>query len=403
MPRYLLTVKKADAIKKPGRYSDGGGLYLVVGDGEARSWIMRIMQRGKRHDIGLGSAHFVTLAEAREAAEGIRKHAATGGDVATFVRQRREQAAGVLTVEMAAQQHFEEVSASLEEAKKGMAKRTRDMWQRQLTDLVYPIIGHMRLEDVTSSDIERVLRPIWTKTPDTAHRVRARLKKLFGWAVVKKHHPGPNPVHDVADALEDNSRETKNHKALEWPALPAFMKDLAKREGTSARCLEFIIHTGARSGEARGAKWDEFDFKEAVWTVPAERMKGKLHERKPHRVALSPETIALVQRMRGLHPELVFPSPSGKELSDMVFKSLYKRMGHDDLTTHGFRSTFTTWAAENNICDAEVAERALAHVEKDNVRRVYQRGDLLDRRRALMAAWSAFVVDTPKAIESQAE
>lgn len=362
MPRYLLTVKKADAIKKPGRYSDGGGLYLVVGEGEARSWIMRIMQRGKRHDIGLGSAHFVTLAEARDAAEGIRKHAATGGDVATFVRQRREQAAAVLTVEQAAQQHFAQASV-------GLAERTRDMWQRQLTDLVYPIIGHMRLEDVTSSDIERVLRPIWTKTPDTAHRVRARLKKLFGWAVVKKHHPGPNPVEDVKEALDDNSRETDHHKALPWADLPAFARDLAKREGTSARCLEFIIHTCARSIEARGARWDEFDFEDAVWTVPAERMKGRLDRRKPHRVALSFETIALVQRMRGLHPELVFPSPTGKELSDMVFKSLYRRMGHDDLTTHGFRSTFADWATDNAIGDAELVERALAHVVENKTRR----------------------------------
>jgi hypothetical protein len=142
MPRYLLTVKKAQAIKEPGRYSDGGGLYLSVGEGDARSWIMRIMQRGKRHDIGLGSAHFVTLAEARESAEKIRAHAATGGDVATFVRQRREQAVGVMTVERAAKLHFAEFS-------KGMAKRTRDMWESRLVASVYPIIGNMTIEQVT--------------------------------------------------------------------------------------------------------------------------------------------------------------------------------------------------------------------------------------------------------------
>ena len=396
MPRYLLTVKKADAIKAPGRYSDGGGLYLSVGEGDARSWIMRIMQRGKRHDIGLGSAHFVTLAEARDAAEKIRAHAKAGGDVQTFVRQRREQAAGVMTVELAGQQHFDQAS-------EGLAERTRDMWQRQLTDLVYPIIGQMRLEEVTSSDIERVLRPIWTKTPDTAHRVRARLKKLFGWAVVKKHHPGPNPVSDVKDGMTDNSRETKNHAALPWADLPAFMKDLAKREGTSARCLEWIIHTGARSIEARGARWDEIDFKEAVWTVPAERMKGKLAKRKPHSVALSPEAIEVAHRVRGLDPEILFPSPTGKVLSDMVFKSLFKRMGKDDITAHGFRSAFSTWAAVHGVFDAELVEHSLAHIEKDKVRRTYQRSDLFDRRRKLMNAWSAFVVDTPKAIETEQE
>lgn len=396
MPKHILSVKKLEAIKMPGRYSDGGGLYLVVGEGEARSWIMRIMQRGKRHDIGLGSAHFVTLAEARDAAEGIRAHASKGGDIATFVRQRREQVAGVMTVERAAKLHFTEFS-------KGMAQRTRDMWESRLVASVYPVIGNMKIGEVTPRDIKRVLEPIWANTPDTAHRVRARLNQLFTWSIVEGHHPGPNPVPGVELGLVDNSRETKHHEALPWEELPAFINNLAKREGTSARCLEFIIHTGARSVEARGARWDEFDFKEAVWTVPASRMKGPLAKRKPHRVALSFAAIAHVQRMSGLHRELLFPSPTGKKLSDMVFKSLYKRMGHDDITTHGFRSSFADWAAENGICDRDVVERALAHVEKDNTRRAYVRGDLLDRRRELMDQWSDYLLDTPKAIETQAE
>jgi integrase len=248
-----------------------------------------------------------------------------------------------------------------------------------------------------------VLEPIWARTPDTAHRVRARLNQLFTWSIVEGHHSGPNPVPGVELGLIDNSRETKHHVALPWVDLPAFMKDLAKREGVSARCLEFIIHTGARSIEGRGARWDEFDFREAIWTVPAARMKGPLEKRKPHRVALSSETIVLVQRMRGLHRELLFPNPSGKEMSDNVFKSLYKRMGHDDITTHGFRSTFADWAAENGICEPDMVERALAHVEKDNTRRAYVRGDLLDRRRELMRIWSAFVIDTPKVIETPQE
>lgn len=399
MPLQILTVKSIQAIKKPGRYSDGGGLFLVVGKGEARSWIMRIMQNGKRHDIGLGSAHFVTLAEAREAAEVIRKHAKNKknpGDVGTLVRKRREQVAGVMTVQKAADLHFEEAS-------KGLAARTRDMWKSRLVASVYPIIGTMRLEEVTSSDIKRVLQPIWTKTPDTAHRVRTRLHQMFAWAIVEKHHPGPNPVTDVEAGMVNNSRETKHHAALPWAALPTFAKDLAKHKVTSARCLEWIIHTGARSIEARGARWDELDLKEGIWTVPAERMKGPIDKRKPHRVALSPEALAIVERVRGLHPDLLFPSPTGKVLSDMVFKSLFTRMGKDDITAHGFRSAFSTWAAANEICHPEVVERALAHVEKDRVRGSYQHDDLLDRRRKLMDQWSSFVIDTPKVIETQAE
>ena len=257
MPKHILSVKRFEAIKAPGRYSDWGGLYLVVGEGEARSWIMRIMQRGKRHDIGLGSAHFVTLAEARDAAEGIRKHAAKGGDVAAFVRQQREQAAGVMTIERAASLHFAEQS-------KGMAARTRDMWEARMKEYVHKVIGTMKIEEVTPRDIKRVLEPIWNTKPDTAHRVRSRLNQLFTWSIVEGHHPGPNPVPGVELGLTDNSRETKHHEALPWADLPAFMKDLAKREGTSARCLEWIILTGARSIEARGAQWDEIDLKEAV-------------------------------------------------------------------------------------------------------------------------------------------
>lgn len=396
MPRYLLTVKKADALKAPGRYADGGGLYLSVGDGDARSWVMRIMQRGKRHDIGLGSAHFVTLAEARDAAEKIRAHAKTGGDVGTFVRQRREQAAGVMTIERAAKMHFAEQS-------KGKAARTRDMWEARMTAYVYPVIGTMRIEEVTPRDIKRVLEPIWTRTPDTAHRVRSRLNQLFSWAIVEGHHPGPNPVPDVEAGLKDNSRETKHHAALPWADLPAFAKDLGKREGTSARCLEWIILTGARSIEARGARWEELDLKEGVWTVPAERMKGPIDKRKPHRVALSPEAIAVAHRVRGLDPAILFPSLTGKMLSDMSFKSLFNRMGKDDITTHGFRSAFSDWAAENGVFEAELVERALAHVEKDKVRRAYARSDLLDRRRALMNAWAAFVFDKPQEAETKAE
>lgn len=396
MPQHLLSVKKVDAIKLPGRYSDGGGLYLSVGTGEARSWVLRIMQNGKRHDIGLGSAGFVTLAEARELAKEIRGHAKGGGDVGLFVRQRREQSAGVMTVERAATLHFEEAS-------EGKATRTRDMWQSRMKAYVLPVIGSMRITDVTSSDIKRVLLPIWTRTPDTAHRVRARLNTLFAWAIVEKHHPGPNPVPGVEHGMVNNSRETKHHEALPWKELPAFMADLSKRGGTSARCLELIIHTGMRSGEARGACWGEFDFKEKVWTIPAARMKGPLAKRKPHRVALSAEAIAVVEGMRGLHRDLVFPSPQGKEMTDMVFKSLYKRMGHMTITTHGFRSAFSTWAAENDICHPELVESALSHVEKDKVRGSYQHGDLLDRRRELMDKWSAFVIDSPKAVELKAK
>lgn len=390
MPQHLLNAKKVQAIKQRGRYSYGGGLYLAVGAGDARSWIIRIMQRGKRHDIGLGSAHFVTLSEARDVATEIRLHAKRGGHVETYIRQRRQQVAGIMTVERAAKLHFEEAS-------KGKAARTHDMWKSRLEAYVYPVIGSMRLEEVTPRDIKRVLEPIWTKTPDTAHRVQSRLNQLFTWSIVEGHRHSPNPVPGVELGLPDNSRDTQHHAALPWAKLPGFMKDLAKRDGTSARCLEFIVLTGSRSIEARGARWAEFDIKEATWTVPAERMKGPLEKRKPHRVALSQGAIAVISRMRGLDPQIMFRSPTGKILSDMVFKSPFKRMGHDDITTHGFRSAFSDWAAEAGD-DAELVERALAHIEKDKVRRAYTRSDLLERRRELMQKWSNFILAHPSSV-----
>ncbi|MEO0485144.1 MAG: tyrosine-type recombinase/integrase [Pseudomonadota bacterium] len=383
MPRYLLSVKKVQALKEPGRYSDGGGLYLHVGKGDAKSWIMRIMQRGKRHDIGLGSAHFVTLAEAREYAEEIQRHARTGGSVEAFIRKRRDEQAKNKTVEQAARLHFEEASKTL-------AKRTRDLWESRLEQYVFPVIGHIPIQDVTSREVKKVLAPLWNATPDTAHRVRARLNQLFKWASIEGIYPHNNPVDGVEEVLGDNRRETKHHAALPWADLPDFMADVAKRDGTSARCLEWLILTATRSIEARGARWDEIDLDNAVWTIPAERMKGKMDRRKEHRVPLSPAAVAVLRKVKGLHPELVFPSPRNKVLSDMSFKSVFKRMGHDNITAHGFRSAFQDWTDDNNVADTMLADKALAHVEKDEVRKAYARSDLFERRRGLMKAWGAY-------------
>ncbi|MGR3366060.1 MAG: tyrosine-type recombinase/integrase [Sagittula sp.] len=391
MARYLLTVKKVQALKEPGRYADGGGLYLAVGKGDARSWVMRIMQRGKRHDIGLGSAHFTTLAEARELAEEIRMHAKRGGDVETYIRQRREQAAGVMTVERAARMHFAEFS-------KGMAERTRDTWLNRLEAYVFPVIGHLKLEEITPREVKRVLEPIWNRAPDTAHRVRARLNQLFTWSIVEGHYPNANPVPGVELGLTDNSRDTQHHAALPWKELPGFMQDISARDGTAARCLEFLILTATRSIEARGARWSEIDFKAGVWTIPAERMKGPIDKRRAHRVPLSPEALAVLAKVKGLDSVLIFPSEkrgkdgSAKELSVNAFGALFNRMKREGITTHGFRSVFQDWTDDNGVFESILADKALAHVEKDKVKKAYARSDLFDRRIPLMNAWGAYAL-----------
>lgn len=383
MARHLLSVKMVQSLKDPGRYADGGGLYLAVGKGDAKSWVLRTMQRGNRHDIGLGSAHFVTLAEARDLAQEIRMHAKRGGDVSTYIRQRKEQTAGVMTVERAARVHFDEFS-------KGMAERTRDTWLSRLEAYVFPVIGDMKIENVTPRDVKKVLEPVWTRAPDTAHRVRSRLNQLFQWAAVEGHYPNPNPVPGVEMGLSDNSRETQHHAALPWTELPGFMSDLSKRDGTAARCLEFLILTATRSIEARGARWDEIDEKEAVWVIPAKRMKGPIAKRREHHVPLPKEALAILPKVRDLHEELLFPSPRGKELSVNAFASLFKRMKRPDITVHGFRSTFQDWNDDNAVTDTMVADKALAHVEKDKVRKAYARSDLFERRRELMDKWAKF-------------
>ncbi|WP_371154140.1 tyrosine-type recombinase/integrase [Jannaschia sp. 2305UL9-9] len=383
MPRYLLSVKKVQALKEPGRYADGGGLYHHVGKGDAKSWIMRIMQRGKRHDLGLGSAHFVTLAEAREMAAEIQAQARAGESVETFIRKRRDANASVKTVEQAARLHFAEAS-------KNLSKRTRDLWESRLNEDVLPVIGHMPIHEVTSRDIKKVLSPIWFKKPDTAHRVRSRLSQLFKWASVEGHYPHNNPVEGVEEVLGDNSRDTKHHAALPWKELPAFMTDVATRDGTSARCLEWLILNACRSIEARGAKWDEIDWNRKVWTIPAERMKGKVDRRKEHRVPLSEEALAVLEKVKGLDTELIFPNPRGKILSDMAFKSIFKRMERDNITAHGFRSCFQDWTDDNGVADTMLADKALAYVEKNQVRKAYARSDLFERRRELMDTWGRF-------------
>lgn len=203
-------------------------------------------------------------------------------------------------------------------------------------------------------------------------------------------------MEGVERSLPVLKREKEHLAAMAWRSVPAFMSDLAQREGVSARCLEFAILTAVRSGEARGATWAEIDLKEGVWLIPGDRMKRGI----PHRVPLSEAALDVLERAKGLDPVLVFPSVqrgtdgAGKPMSDMVFKALFKRMDRDGFTTHGFRSSFRDWCSESAKADPEVAEAALAHATGNAVSRAYARSDLFDRRRVLMDAWSAFATGT---------
>ncbi|SDY48565.1 Integrase [Jannaschia faecimaris] len=372
-----LTVKRVSALSAPGMYGDGGGLYLRVGPSGGKSWILRTFVHGRRRSLGLGSASLVGLAEARQEATKLRKVARAGGDPDT-IRKRQS-----FTFEEAARK----VHANLAPTWKNAHHSAE--WLSSLNRYAFAKIGSRPIDTLGASDVLDVLSPIWTAKPETAKRVRQRLGVIFDWAKGAGHYQGDNPVTGIKRALPSVKPHVQHMSAMAWKDLPDFIIALGKREGLSALTLQFLILTATRSGEARGARWDEIEG--AIWTVPGVRMKRG----KPHRIPLSPEALAVLDKVRGLGAGLVFPaitkSADGeREQSVNVFRALYKRMGKDGITTHGFRSSFRDWASEAAHAQREVAEGALAHTVGDAVERAYARSDLFERRRVLMDAWGQF-------------
>jgi integrase len=241
----------------------------------------------------------------------------------------------------------------------------------------------------------RIIEPIWLTKNETASRVRGRIEKVLDFAKARGLRSGDNPAAWKGNLDALLARRTKlkrgHHKAMPFDSVPSFMAALRERPAISARALEFLVLTAARSGETFGATWQEVDLKERVWSVPGERMKAG----KDHRVPLSPRATAILDDMKALAPEaqpgdLIFPGPKvGKPLSDMATSALLKRM-KVDATTHGFRSSFRDWCGESTAFPREVAEAALAHRVGNEVERAYRRGDALAKRRKLMEAWSAY-------------
>jgi integrase len=362
-------------------YCDGNGLYLRVGPTGGRSWVLRTMVYGKRRDYGVGSASLVTLAEAREISRAWRKIARAGGDPDTI--RKRES----LTFEEATKRVYQNSLPTWR------SKRTGQIWLGSMERFAYPVLAKRPIATIGSADILKVLEPIWTEKNDTASRVKQRLSNIFDWAKSAGHYPLENPVNGLKRALPIVRTQVEHMAAMPWKDIPIFMGQLAERDGMSARALEFIILTAARSGEVRGAKWAEIDLKEKVWVVPEERMKTG----KAHRVPLPPEAISVLEKVAGQGGSLVFPSPNKsrdgqvRPMSDMVFKALMVRMKLEGITTHGFRSTFRDWCSESAHADREVSEAALSHSLGSAVERSYARSDLFERRRILMEKWGMFL------------
>lgn len=375
-----LTARKVETLREAGMYGDGEGLYLRVGPTGGKSWILRTVVHGKRRELGLGSAALISLAEVRERARALRRVARDGGDPDT-IRKR-----GSMTLWQAAEAVHVQMLPTWRHPK------TAASWLQTVRTYAKPTLGDRPVESIGTADLLAVLSPVWTEKHEAGLRLKQRLTTIFDWAKGAGHYPHENPSNGLKRALPRMSHRKQHQAALPWQDVPSFMDDLARREGLSARCLEFIILTAARSNEARGARWSEFDLKAATWTVSAVRMKRGLI----HRVPLPPQALAVLETMRGLDADLVFPSPqrakdgSARPLSDMVFKSLFNRMKREGFTTHGFRSSFRDWSSESAHVEREVAEAALSHTTGNEVERAYARSDLFDRRRKLMDAWGRF-------------
>ena len=388
---HRLSPRRIETERKRGRFADGGGLYLQVGEKGTKSWLFRFMLDGKARQMGLGAVHTISLPEAREAALKCRKLLHEGMDP---IEARKEalisqqlQTASAMTFKECAEAYIKSHSAGWRNAKHTA------QWTSTLKTYVFPVFGSLPVQAVDTALVMKALDPIWQVKTETASRVRGRIEAILDWAKARNYREGENPARwkghlDNLLPARSKVKKVKHHAALPYDEIGAFMNQLSERESVSARGLEFQILTAARTGEVMGANWAEIDIDKALWTIPAERTKTDVE----HRVPLSTSVIALLEHMREISSsEFVFPgAKAGKPLSSMAFLQLLKRMGRGDLTAHGFRSTFRDWAAERTAFPREVAEMALAHTIGDKVEAAYRRGDLFEKRRKMMDAWADY-------------
>ena len=394
MPGKVQAKLSVATLNVPGKYRFSPGLYLQVAGPEAKSWIYRFTVRRQERFMGLGSARDVTFAQARKRVEELRVNLV--GKKIDPIAERRA-ADEIARTAKAKAVPFRERAEQYITAHEGEWRnpKHRAQWRATLQAYAYPVIGELPATSIAVSHIVEVLRPIWVEKAETARRVRGRIEAVLDYAADPNDPIYRNPAALTAQLKKvlpklGKARRASRHASLPYDEAPAFMAALRERMGVTSSvailALQFTILTAARTNEVLGARWDEIDG--AVWTVPAERMKA-LRE---HRVPLCAEALRVLERARTLHNgELVFPSrPFDRPLSENSMMAVLKRMNRADLTVHGFRATFRTWAAERTTFPREVAEAALAHVVGDDTERAYQRGDLFAKRRKLMDEWAEY-------------
>jgi len=378
--RSRLSARLVQTVTKPGRYADGGGLYLVV-DGTGRRWVFRYTIAKRTRDMGLGPARDVSLAKARELADEARRLVLGRQDPLEV----RRQVQAVRTFRQVAEAYLEAREPTFRNPKH------RDQWRMTLLELAAPI-GAMPVDQVDTEAVMRVLRPIWIKTPETASRLRGRIERVLDAAKAAGERSGENPARwrgHLDHLLPRKAGPTRHHAAITWQEAPAFLVRLRDRRSISARALEWTILTAARTGETIGARWDEIDLDARVWTVPASRMKAG----REHRVPLTRRCLAILAEMQAIGSPWVFPGArAGRPLSNMAMLEALRDLA-PGVTVHGFRSTFRDWAGDRTQFAREVIEAALAHRVGDSTEQAYRRQDALEKRRRLMDAWSSFLAD----------
>jgi integrase len=398
MPRQLnvLSVRTVQAKVRPGYYCDGGGLYLQVSQSGSKSWIFRFRLHGRAREMGLGSLTAIGLAKARERAQECRAALAEGNDPI----EARDAAQRATRLAQARSKTFKECAEAFILANRAGWKNKKhiEQWSNTLDTYCYPTLGKLPVATVATDDVMRVLEPMWHNKTDTAKRVRGRIEKILSWAKARGLRDGANPAQwrgHLDQMLPSPAKvaRVQHHPAMPFDQVPGFMKKVRELQGVAPRALELIVLTATRTAEGIGARAAEFDLAKSVWTIPAERMKAG----REHKVPLSRAAAAIAAAAVDGADEsgALFANRAGAPLSNMACLAVLKRMGLDQFTVHGFRSSFRDWASERTSFPREVIEMSLAHAIGDKVEAAYRRGDLFEKRKKLMQAWADFCASTP--------
>ena len=383
----ISSASKAIYVKAPGKYSAGNGLYLVVGKGGSKSWIFQYRWNGKRPEIGLGSFNNgkgVTLAKARDKVYHLRQSMNEGIEPRSIIRKATSNKP---IFSACADAFIAEKQHEWSNAKHSW------QWSRSLEMYAYPVLGDMPVDKIDTEHILATLKPIWTTKTETATRVRGRIEQILSWAIAMKHRKGPNPAIwrgnlEMLMAAPSRIRTVEHHPAMDYEQIPEFMQQLKEKQGQTARALELCILSTTRTSEILKAKWNEFDCD--TWLVPAERMKAK----RAHRIPLVPRALEILDQLprvddsRYLFPGFQRGNPT-MSIATML-KYLREVMGHNALTVHGFRSTFSTWANDTTHHPVNIVEAQLAHVISNKVQAAYDRGDKLQKRLDLLLDWQRY-------------